>query len=97
MRNHNPIYRIKDAGEPDFISLTSDQYADSCREADPRELTIDAMAEMLDYDAENGNYHDFVGCHAKLAKLFSARCKPFVAKELMRDLCDVGGLHGMRE
>lgn len=85
MNNHKPIYRIKDAGEPDFISLTSDAYADSCREADVSDITIDAMAEMLDQDAENGNNHDFVGCHAKLAK------------ELMRDLCDVGGLHGMKE
>lgn len=96
MNNHKPIYRIKDAGEPAYISLREDVYADSCREADVSDITIDAMAEM-DQDAEKGNNHDFVGCHAKLAKLFSVRCKPLVAKELMRDLCDVGGLHGMRE
>lgn len=99
MNQHKTLYMAYTGDSGESLRLKYDQYADRCREAEASDITIDAMADMLDHDAENGNHHDFVGCHAKLAKMFLARCrcKPVIAKELMRDLCDVGGLHGMRE
>lgn len=96
MKKHKILYMVAYDGDPERLSIDG-SHGDPSREADVSDITIDAMAQMLDQDAENGNYHDFVGCHAKLAKIFSDRCKPIVAKELMRDLCDVGGLHGMKE
>ena len=82
----------KDDGEH---LATSNAYCESSRLATDRDMTPVAIADMLDHDAENGNWHAFVGCHVKLAQLLTREVGKSTAARIMRRIVDMDGLHGM--
>lgn len=66
------------------------------RSKDPDPFAIRAkIADMLDSDAGNGNWHDFVGAHVKLARLLTKEVGRDAALKIMRKIADRQGLHGM--
>lgn len=97
---NKPLYMIKYDSESDFtLSPTNDPRADYFRHAKPSEITLYSMAEMLDQDAENGNERSFVGVHCRLAEILRNRLfgqNSSMAKRIMRDIVNAGGLHNMR-
>lgn len=68
---------------------------DDMRIAETNEITIEAMAQMLDLDAESCNAHDFCGSHVSLAQLIRQELGDPAAFKIMRRLCNYRGLHGM--
>ena len=67
----------------------------SCRPAIDAECTLEAMADMLDLDAENHNAHAYVMSHRGLAAVLFLEIGRKAATRIMRRLAGYGGLHGM--
>lgn len=89
------IYMVRrDGDEAEYLD-TSKLDCDSWREANDADLTPNAVGEMCDQDAENGNRHDFVGVHRKLFKMLAKQVNGPSLHRIMRKIVDAGGLHGM--
>ncbi len=89
------LYMVsEDDGESRRLSTRSHYYPES-RPAEPHEITLEAMADMLDHDAESANAHDFVMCHRALAALIHREAGREVATRVMRRLVDFDGLQGI--
>lgn len=59
------------------------------------DASLEQLAELCDQDAESGNYHDFVGVHEKLGELLVKHVGEKTATNIIRDIAELGGLHGM--
>ncbi len=96
---HKPLYMVHDncGGEQsaEWLELSDEDYQGTSRLARDEEVTLEAMADVLDHDAENINAHDFVGAHRGLAALLHREIGRAGATEILRFLCDLRGLHGM--
>jgi hypothetical protein len=90
-------YMITADGFPDeYLTTDSDPSCyDTHRKATKADLTLTAIAEMLDQDAESCNAHDFVGCHKKLAAMLVNVVGKKDAVKVMVALIDYDGLHGL--
>ncbi len=71
------------------------QFCDGHRPSTPEDETLEALADMLDDDAENRNCHDFIGAHQALAILLFQEVGRDAATSVMRRLANYFGLHGM--
>lgn len=71
------------------------EHADGHREARDEEVTLEAIADIFDQDAENINAHDYVTCHRGLAALLHKHVGRGKATVIFRDLAKLGGLHRM--
>lgn len=65
------------------------------RDARDEEVTLEALADLFDQDAENANAHDFVLCHRGLAALLHQEVGREAATRIFRRLAAFNGLHGM--
>jgi hypothetical protein len=90
------LYMVKyDSDSAPTLRLEHDPYADESRPAKPEEITLEAVAHMLDHDAENINAHDYVRCHAGLAALLLQEVGREAATRVFVRLAGFRGLHGM--
>lgn len=88
VRNHeygfNRVMRsdeLKDCLDPDGESVD-----------DSIPLSSQLLAQYLDDEAEGENYHDFVGCHAALAKLIAKHASEEVVVKVLTDIVLAGSL-----
>jgi len=102
MENETPnFYMVAEGDEEERYEFlrhstpTDLKYFDIIRPALEPEITLKAMADMLDYDAENHNAHDFVGSHFSLAALLLREVGEETAVRIFKRLSRYGGLHGM--
>jgi len=63
------------------------------REAKEEDFTTERVAELLDQHAEAINFHDFVGAHAKMAKIIEESVGKDGARKVFLKLLEIGGLH----
>lgn len=87
------LYVVSEDGGPGFLSFKTDY--GKVRKADPKDCTLEAMAQLLDERAENCNAHDFVCCHRGLAAVLFQVLGREAATKVMRRLVNYDGLHGM--
>lgn len=87
------VYVVTEDGYT-HLSFDGDFY-DNRRLATNADLTLKAMAQLLDDDAEGSNHHDFVGLHADLGKLIAKETDTETATRIMRKIVDRGGLQSM--
>lgn len=92
MAKHKPLYMIRDDEESNFVLSLDKDYPQS-RPATKDEISVEAIAEMLDFDAENSNHHGMVGCHKKLAEIMLKTITCDQTLEIMRCIADGDGLH----
>ena len=85
-----------DGGDGYGLDLELDEYADECRLAREDEITLAAMVEMLDRDAEDRNAHDFVQAHLSLAALLKQEVGEEATKKIFRRISKLKGLHGIQ-
>ena len=90
------VYRVTYDGNS-WLSLSPDRYADSYSEVDLDEVTARELAELLDRDYENKNFHDFVGAHVGLSKLIGKVIGGDVVKTVIVQIAQLGGLAGLRD
>ena len=96
MPKHRTLYMVtEEEGEPEWLTMDQDWNYHSRRPAKPEEITLEALADMLDQDAENRNAHDFVLCHRALAALLHQMVGRSQATQIFRRLAGYQGLHGM--
>lgn len=89
--------RSDDEGSSWYLSFDK-SLADACRSAKNSEITIDSLSELMDQEAENANFHAFVGSHAWLGKLIKKHAGREVALKILVAIAEHGGLHeGVRE
>lgn len=89
------LYMVREEeGGPEWLSDDKAYYF-SARSAGAADLTLEAVADFLDQDAEDCNAHDFVRCHRGLAALLAKEGGRELATAALRRLADFGGLHGM--
>lgn len=69
-----------------------DDSGDHCREATSKDKTGTRLAEYLDQQCENDNYHGMVGANAWLLKAIEKHAGKTVAKAIMEEIHNVGGL-----
>ena len=69
----------------------SSEYYKFAAEATDESLKADALAEMLSHDAENENYHDFVGAAEKLIPILRRVTDEAGVVEVLRSIVDCGG------
>lgn len=87
------IILVKEEDSEPYIAWASDADMydkDQILSKNPKP-TLEELAEFLDQDAENANYHDFVGVHETLSSILRRRC-PAVAMEVMMEIISRGGL-----
>lgn len=88
------IYLAKyDDGNGAFLTFCKDH--EGARIASDAEKTLTALCEFLDMDAENENRHHLVGVHATLGKIVRKASNQDVAREVMLEIAESGGLHSM--
>jgi hypothetical protein len=85
----------EEEGGDEYLSSSRDGCFRS-RVATQADITCDGLASMLDQEAENVNFHDFVGVHQNLAKLLLDEVDEDDATEIMRQISNHGGLHKMQ-
>lgn len=78
-----------------FWWLTDRDYYNQEREPNPEEVTAEALAHMMDFNAENCNAHDFVGIHRGLAQILAQELGRDAATRVLRRLANYEGLYGM--
>lgn len=89
-----PLFVTRD--EPDSkFRLSMDGDGEVSREATPKDETLEALAQMLDEEAENCNAHDFVACHRGLAAIMFQELGRASATKVMRRLVNYEGLYGL--
>jgi hypothetical protein len=89
------LYMVsEELGGPEWLT-TDKSYCIHDRPAEPHEVTLEAMADMLDQDAESANAHEFCGCHRALAALVYQESGRDAATRVMRRLVDFDGLQGV--
>jgi hypothetical protein len=93
--DRKPLFMVREEPGGGKWWLSTEQSYPESRLAEDHEITLEAMADMLDQDAESGNLHDFVFCHAALAMLLHRMAGREVATQAMRYLVDLDGLHGI--
>lgn len=85
--------------EPDNVYLGDKESLTYCPKgstkepADAENTTLEDLYEYCDSEAENANYHSFVGTHQKLANLISKLGSEAIAKAVMFEIAKSGGLH----
>lgn len=92
------IYSVRDDDQDvRFLSYDADE-TDDARLASPDEMGSEALCELMDQDAENGNHHALCGAHAILHKLLSKDTDTKDAADaVIRVIAERGGLHGLAE
>ena len=92
-----PYYIVRDDGYAEYLARDG-RSAPNCRKATRKELTLEAVAEMLDQEAENDNCDDFCGTHKALAALLlRVTGKVSAATRIMLAIADAGGLQKIDE
>lgn len=77
------------------LVVSNKYHGDSAVKASPESITPDAVADMLDLDAEGDNQHGLVGAHLKLVEILRASTTEESTLEVMRSIADHGGLHNL--
>lgn len=85
---------IRDDGETERLSFRN-TYASSVRDATDADATLEAMAQLLDEQAENCNAHDFVCVHRGLAAILFQEMGREAATRVMRRIVNYEGLYGL--
>jgi hypothetical protein len=57
---------------------------------------LEGIADLLGYESEAGNYHDFVECHRALAALLYHKVGRETATAIMLEIAEQGGLKDMK-
>jgi hypothetical protein len=60
-------------------------------------ITLEELANHCDMEAEQANYHDFVGVHRLLATLLYKEVGRIKAHAILLHIAEYGGLHNMHE
>ena len=91
---HRRLQMAREDGCPWFLT---DQccYYDEYRDPMPEEVTAEALADMMDRNAEGCNAHDFVCSHRGLAQVLGQEVGREAATRILRRLADYEGLYGM--
>lgn len=87
------LYWVREFEEDPPRLSTSNKYHDFAEVATDESLTADALAEMLDQDAEGDNYHHLVGAAAKLIPVLRTVTGEPGVVEVLRSIVDCGGFH----
>ena len=98
------LYLVFSKSKPLWLTDCPDSASDDAeanpgctfREATEADLTAKLVAEYLDQQCENRNYHDFCGVHAALAKLLREKVGKEHAAAILRAILHKGGLDKMR-
>jgi len=92
-----PLYMVRETGDdnstPEF--LTTADYFPHMREPRPEEITLEALTQLMDENAERCNAHNFVCVHRGLAAILFREVGRKAATKIMRRLVNYGGLHGL--
>jgi hypothetical protein len=88
------MYMVKEDGDEDERLSCADYYP-HIRDPDPEEVTLEAMAQLMDEAAEDCNAHDFVGVHRGLAAILFQEVGREKAGDIMRRLVNYEGLYGL--
>jgi hypothetical protein len=88
------LYMNQESDGPELLGFKN-RYVDKSRPANPEEETLEAMAQLLDEQAENCNAHDFVCCHRGLAAILNQEVGRESATKVMRRLVNYEGLYGL--
>jgi len=75
--------------------LTDRDYYDQEREPLPEDVTAEALAHLMDHNAEQCNAHDFVCAHRGLAQILAQEVGREAATRILRRLVNYEGLHGL--
>lgn len=96
-RSKKELYMVKEGEEPAYLEMVSasDLNFYDARKPNPAELTIEAVSDALDRDAESSNAHDFVGSHKALAALMFKNLGRAQATKVVIELANFRGLHGL--
>jgi hypothetical protein len=68
------------------------KYCEKGSEVVAGDLSADVLAQYLDDQAENENYHSIVGVHAKLAVIIRKYCDDSATTAILREIAEAGGL-----
>ena len=89
------LYMVKDDGDDAEKLHANPKYYPQQRLAKPEEITLEAMAQLMDEAAENCNAHDFVCVHRGLAAILFQEVGRDEATKVMRRLVNYTGLYGL--
>lgn len=91
------LYMVKSDGDDgEYLRMSSGfKDFDQSRPATDADLTLEAIVDLLDGDAESSNAHDFVTTHRALAALLIQEIGRDAATKFFLRLVDFGGLHGL--
>jgi hypothetical protein len=96
------LYSDKDDGYGRYVTdfEQDDEFLEeeelTCTPATFDMVKADWLAEHLDNEAENGNYHSIVGAYAWLAKTITEASSELVARRIMWEIIKIGGLEDFR-
>ena len=90
------VMAIASEGDDWFLEYESRSH-ERQRPASPDEITIDALCDVMDQDAENINAHAFAGVHRRLATLMTETLglDPDMVRHVYIALAERQGLHGL--
>jgi len=78
--------------EAQWFPVYADDWYTETKEGD---ISLEALADLCDGEAESRNNHEYVGAHRILAALFHQKLGREQATSLMREIAEYGGLDGM--